>query len=145
MGWQCFKAKKTIKREAAESISIFIYNHSWSSNTLPLITTNSTEKQLSSHLKQDKLMTTGSSNRDELRDGRTDGQSTHMGLCQWTVAQGSAGRVEGWGCQPACSWPSWCWPWRTQAAGSGGSQDQTGPPEIKQKAVSAKIWFKGSF
>ena len=60
---------------------------------------------------------------------------THMDLCQWTVAPGSAGREGGWGCQPVCSWPSWCWPWQTPASKSEGSLDQTGPPERTERPV----------
>lgn len=50
----------------------------------------------------------------------------HMGLCWWTVARGSAGTEGGWECQPACSWPFWCWPWQTPTAGFEGFLDQTG-------------------
>ena len=100
---------------------------------------NPKRKQLSTQLKQVTLMSKGSSSADEEKVRQARGHRTHMGLCWWTVAPGSAGKGGGWGCQPACSWPSWCWPWRTPAAGSGGFPDQTWPPEIKWKDASAIV------
>lgn len=67
----------------------------------------------------------------DLRDRRPSEGCTYMDLCWWTVARGSAGTEGGWECQPACSWPFWCWPWRTPTAGFVGFRDQTGRPAIK--------------
>lgn len=151
----------------------FVYSHSWSTNAPPLKTANQLlfeeTGQLSSHLITGETQSHRKwQHRKKVRwaqgqtyrrtEGRTDkhiyrktegwsnGRSTHMGLCQWTLAQGSAGREGGWGCQPACSWPSWCWLWRTPAAGSEGSLDQTGPPwDPAEKWVSKNVAFKEAF
>lgn len=59
------------------------------------------------------------------------------------MARGSAGKEGGWECQPACFWPSWCWPWRTPAAESGESLGQIVPPEINETDMLAQVLFSG--
>lgn len=56
----------------------------------------------------------------------------------WRAGQGSAETEGGWASLPVCSWPSWCWLWRTPAVKSGESPGRNELP--LKMAKGENLW-----